>query len=200
MREMRVLVACEYSGIVRDAFIAKGHDAISCDLLPTESPGPHYQGDVFDLLSGERWRQWDLMIAHPPCTHLAVSGAPHFAAKRESGVQQEALEFVRRLLDAPVPRIALENPVSIISSAIRKPVQYVHHWWFGHPETKKTGLWLKNLPLLTETNNVEEHMLTLPKSERNRIHYASPGPERWKLRSTTYTGLAAAMAEQWGNL
>jgi site-specific DNA-cytosine methylase len=205
---MRVLVACEYSGVVRDAFIAKGHDAMSCDLLPTDVPGPHYQGDVFDIIDNARWSpgrpsrfpEWDLLIAHPPCTHLAVSGARHFAAKRESGVQQEALEFVRRLLDAPIGRIALENPVSIISSKIRKPDQIVQPWWFGHPETKSTCLWLKNLPPLTETNNVEEHMLTLPKSERNRIHYASPGPGRWKLRSTTYTGLAAAMAEQWGNL
>jgi hypothetical protein len=194
---MRVLVACEYSGVVRDAFIAKGHDAMSCDLLPTDSPGPHYQGDVFDIIN-DGWAQ--LMVAHPPCTHLAVSGARHFAAKRESGVQQEALEFVRRLLDAPIDRIALENPVSIISSQIRKPDQIVQPWMFGHPETKSTCLWLKNLPLLTETNNVREYMMTLPKSERNRIHYASPGPERWKLRSTTYTGIAAAMAEQWGNL
>jgi len=194
---MRVLVACEYSGVVRDAFIAKGHDAMSCDLLPTDSPGPHYQGDVFDMIDHY---SFDLMIAHPPCTHLAVSGARHFAAKRESGVQQEALEFVRRLLDAPIGHIALENPVSIISTAIRKPDQIVQPWMFGHPETKSTCLWLKNLPLLTETNNVREHMMTLPKSERNRVHYASPGPDRWKLRSTTYTGIAAAMAEQWGSL
>jgi len=192
---MRVLVGCEYSGVVRDAFIAKGHDAMSCDLLPTDSPGPHYQGDVFDIINDG----WDLAIFHPPCTHLAVSGARHFAAKRESGVQQEALEFVRRLLDAPIGRIALENPVSIISSAIRKPDQIIQPWQHGHAETKKTCLWLKNLPLLTETNNVREHMMTLTKAERSRVHYASPGPDRWKLRSTTYAGIAAAMAEQWGS-
>ena len=194
---MRVLVACEYSGVVRDAFIAKGHDAMSCDLLPTDSPGPHYQGDVFDMID---YYNFDLMIAHPPCTHLAVSGARHFAAKRESGVQQEALDFVRRLLDAPIKHIALENPVSIISSAIRKPDQIIQPWMFGHAETKSTCLWLKNLPLLTETNNVREYMMTLTKAERNRVHYASPGPDRWKLRSTTYTGLAAAMADQWDSL
>jgi len=193
---MRVLVGCEYSGTVRDAFIAQGHDAMSCDLLPTDSPGPHYQGDIFDVINDG----WDLAIFHPPCTHLAVSGARHFAAKRESGVQQEALEFVRRLLDAPIGRIALENPVSIISSQIRKPDQIIQPWMFGHAETKATCLWLKNLPPLTETNNVREHMMTLTKAERNRVHYASPGPDRWKLRSTTYEGIASAMADQWGSL
>ena len=191
---MRVLVACEYSAVVRNAFLARGHDAMSCDLLPSDKLGPHYEGDVFDIID----KDWDLMIAHPPCTHLAVSGARHFAAKRESGVQQEALEFVRRLLDADIPKIALENPVSIISSRIRQPDQIVQPWMFGHEETKATCLWLKGLPPLTETNNVREHMLTLPKSERNRVHYMSPGPNRWKLRSTTYAGFAAAMAEQWG--
>jgi site-specific DNA-cytosine methylase len=193
---MRVLVACEYSGVVRDAFLAAGHDAVSCDLLPTDSPGPHYQGDVFDVLGN--WRNWDLLIAHPPCTHLAVSGARHFAAKRDIGVQQEALEFVRRLLDAPIERIALENPISIISSQIRKPDQIVQPWQFGHAETKATCLWLKNLPKLVPTDDVYDHMMTLPKAERNRVHYMSPGPDRWKLRSTTYAGFAAAMAAQWG--
>ncbi len=167
---------------------------MSCDLLPTDAPGPHYQGDVLELLDDG----WDLMVAHPPCTHLAVSGARHFAAKRESGVQQEALEFVSRLLDADIPRIALENPVSIISSHIRKPDQIVQPWMFGHPETKATCLWLKGLPPLTMTDDVSEHMRTLPIAERNRVHYMPPSADRWKLRSTTFAGLAEAMADQWG--
>ena len=183
---MRVLVACEYSGRVRDAFAARGHYATSCDLLPTESPGNHYQGDVLDIL-GEGW---DLMIAHPPCTHLAVSGARHFAAKRASGVQQQALDFVRALLSAPIERIALENPVSIISTAIRKPEQIIQPWQFGHGETKATCLWLKNLPCLTPTKIVE--------GREARVHRLPPSEDRWKLRSTTYQGIADAMAEQWG--
>jgi hypothetical protein len=183
---MKVLIACEYSGRVRDAFIARGHDALSCDLLPTEVEGPHYQGSVFDVLH----QGWDLMIAHPPCTHLAVSGARHFAAKQASGVQQEALEFVRMLLDAPIPRIALENPVSIISSRIRKPDQIIQPWQFGHGETKATCLWLKGLPLLTPTNIVE--------GREAKVHRMPPGPNRWKERSRTYRGIAAAMATQWG--
>jgi hypothetical protein len=191
---MRILVACEYSGTVRDAFLAAGHDAISCDILPTERPGPHYQGDVRDIIGDG----YDLMIAHPPCTDLAVSGARHFAQKKADGRQDRALDFVRLLLDAPISRIALENPVSIISSHIRRPDQIVQPWWFGHPETKSTCLWLKNLPKLVPTDDVYDHMMTLPKAERNRVHYASPGPDRWKLRSTTYVGIAVAMAQQWG--
>lgn len=183
---MRVLIACEYSGTVRDAFLAAGHQAMSCDLLPTEIPGPHYQGDVRDLLEDG----WDLMIAHPPCTHLAVSGARHFAAKRASGVQDEALEFVRVLLDAPIAQIALENPISIISSRIRKPNQIIQPWQFGHGETKATCLWLKNLPLLTPTEIVD--------GREARVHRMAPGPDRWKERSRTYAGIAAAMAAQWG--
>lgn len=193
---MRVLVACEYSGVVRDAFASRGHTAMSCDLLPTESPGPHYVGDVRDVLDNG----WDLMIAHPPCTDLAVSGARHFPAKQADGRQAAALDFVRLLLNAPVPRIAVENPVSIISSRIRKPTQYVHPWWFGHPESKKTGLWLNNLPPLVPTNNVYDQMMSLPPAERNRVHYMSPGPDRWRERSRTFRGLAAAMADQWGDL
>lgn len=185
---MRVLVACEYSGRVRDAFRALGHDAISCDLLPTDVPGPHYQGDVRDVIGAG----WDLMIAHPPCTHLAVSGARHFAAKHASGVQDEALAFVRFLLDAPIPRIALENPVSIISSRIRKPDQIIQPWQFGHGETKATCLWLKGLPLLVPTDVVA--------GRADRIHKMPPGPNRWKERSTTYPGIAAAMASQWGGV
>jgi hypothetical protein len=184
--DMRVLVACEYSGVVRDAFTALGHDAMSCDLLPTESPGPHHVGDVRDILDGG----WDLMIAHPPCTDLAVSGARHFWRKGDA--QRDALTFVRELLTAPVPRICVENPVSIISSRIRRPDQVVQPWWFGHGETKATCLWLQNLPPLTPTNVVEGRV--------PRVHMLPPTPDRWKLRSTTYTGLAAAMADQWGAL
>ena len=183
---MKVLVACEYSGRVRDAFIAKGHDAMSCDILPSDVPGPHYQGDVLDILGDG----WDLMVCHPPCTHLAVSGARHFAAKQASGVQEEALRFVLTLLNAPIPKIALENPVSIISSRIRKPDQIIQPWQFGHGETKTTCLWLKNLPDLVPTNIVS--------GRDNRIHMMPPSPDRWKKRSTTYLGIASAMAEQWG--
>lgn len=181
---MRVLVACEYSGRVRDAFRAKGHDAWSCDLLPTEVEGPHMQRDVTEALRDG----WDLLIAHPPCTHLAVSGARWFKDKLVE--QQEALDFVRFLLDAPIPRIALENPVSIISSKIRKPDQIIQPWQFGHGETKATCLWLKDLPLLTPTNVVE--------GREAKVHRMAPGPDRWKERSRTYSGIAQAMAEQWG--
>lgn len=180
---MRILIACEYSGTVRDAFIAAGHDAISCDLLPTEVPGPHYQGDVINIIGDG----WDMMIAHPPCTHLAVSGARWFHLKQQE--QQEALDFVRLLMNAPIPRIAIENPVSIISSRIRKPDQVIQPWMFGHGETKATCLWLKGLPKLTPTNVVE--------GREQRIHKMPPSPDRWKLRSTTYKGIAAAMAQQW---
>lgn len=183
---MKVLVACEYSGRVRDAFIKRGHEAISCDLLPTEVPGPHYEGDVKDIL----YDGWDLMIAHPPCTHLAVSGARWFKDKQKE--QQEALEFVQLLLNAPIPRIALENPVSIISSRIRKPTQTIQPWQFGHGEVKRTCLWLKNLPPLVPTNIVE--------GREAKVHMMPPGPDRWKERSRTYLGIAEAMAEQWGNL
>jgi hypothetical protein len=159
---------------------------MSCDLLPSEAPGNHYQGDVADVI----YDGWDLMIAHPPCTHLAVSGARHFAAKKASGVQDEALDFVRMLLNAPIERIALENPISIISSRIRKPDQIIQPWQFGHGETKATCLWLKNLPLLTPTNIVS--------GRDDRIHKMPPSADRWKKRSTTDEGIAQAMAEQWG--
>ena len=182
---MRVLVACEFSGIVRDAFAAKGHDAWSCDILETERPGQHYQGDVRDMLQS----QWDLMICHPPCTHLAVSGARHFARKIASGEQQEALDFVNMLLNAQVPRICLENPISIISTRIRKPDQIIQPWQFGHGETKSTCLWLKGLPKLTPTNVVE--------GREARVHHMPPGKNRWKERSRTYQGIAVAMADQW---
>jgi len=185
---MRVLVACEYSGRVRDAFAKLGHYAMSCDLLPTEKEGNHYQGSVFDVINDG----WDLMICNPPCTHLAVSGARHFEAKKASGVQDEALDFVRALLNAQIERIALENPVSIISSRIRKADQYIQPWEHGHGETKKTGLWLKNLPFLKPSNIVS--------GRADTVHKMPPGPDRWKNRSRTYQGIADAMANQWGNL
>ncbi len=186
----RVLVACEYSGRVRDAFIRAGHDAWSCDLLPSEAnPRRHIQGDVRHFLTGMA-KPWDLLIAHPPCTHLAVSGARWFHEKRAE--QAEALAFVRLLLDAPIPRIALENPVSIISTAIRKPTQTIQPWQFGHGETKATCLWLKNLPPLTPTNIVE--------GREAHVHRMPPGPDRWKERSRTFEGIAQAMADQWGPL
>ena len=181
---MRVLIACEFSGIVRDAFIAKGHEAMSCDLLPTESPGPHYCGPVDDLL----FDYYDLMIAHPPCTHLAVSGARWFKDKQAE--QAEALEFVRMLLDAPIDKIALENPVSIISTRICKPDQIIQPWQFGHGEVKKTCLWLKNLPALVPTDIVE--------GREAKVHKMPSSKDRWKKRSLTYSGIAEAMAEQWG--
>ena len=182
---MKVLVACEYSGTVRDAFIARGHDAMSCDLLPSESPnGPHWLGDVRDVLGNG----CDLMIAHPPCTHLAISGARWFKDKLSE--QQEALDFVRLLMDAPIPRIAIENPISIISSRIRKPDQIIQPWQYGHGETKATCLWLKGLPLLQPSNIVA--------GREARIHRMGPSKNRWKERSRTFTGIASAMANQWG--
>ncbi len=183
---MKVLVACEYSGRVRDAFIALGHDAVSCDLLPSESDGPHHQGDVTEILHFG----WDLMIAHPPCTHLASSGARWFKDKVRE--QAEALVFVQTLLDATIPRIALENPISVISTRIRKPDQIIQPWMFGHGETKATCLWLKNLPKLEPTDVVV--------GREARVHRMPPGPNRWKDRSRTYQGVANAMAQQWGSL
>ena len=182
---VKVLIACEFSGIVRDAFAARGHEAWSCDLLPCESDtiGYHYCGDVRDILADT----WDMMIAHPPCTHLAVSGARWFKGKQKE--QAEALEFVRTLLDAPIPRIAIENPISIISSRIRKPDQIIQPWQFGHGETKATCLWLKGLPKLRATQVVN--------GRADRIHKMPPGVNRWKERSKTYFGIAAAMADQW---
>ena len=183
---MKVLVACEYSGRVRDAFIAGGHEAMSCDLLPTDAPGPHYQGDVRDILGDG----WDLMVPHPPCTHLAVSGARWFKERVQE--QAEALGFVRLLMAAPIPSIAIENPISIISSKIRKPDQVIQPWQFGHGETKATCLWLKNLPKLTPTKIVD--------GRENRIHRMPPSADRWKKRSETYQGIASAMAQQWGTI
>ena len=181
---MKVLVACEFSGIVREAFRLQGHDAWSCDLLPTDIGGQHLQCDVLTILD----QGWDLMIAHPPCTHLAVSGARWFKDKKVE--QAEALEFVRKLLDAPIDKIALENPISVISSKIRKPDQIIQPWQFGHGETKATCLWLKNLPKLEPTNIVE--------GREARVHKMPPSKDRWKKRSLTFTGIAKAMAKQWG--
>jgi hypothetical protein len=188
---VRVLVACEFSGVVRDAFRARGYDAWSCDLLPTETPGPHYTQDVrLRLLDQDFADVWDLLIAHPPCTYLAVSGARWFKDRRVE--QEAALDFVRELMAAPIPRIAIENPISVISSRIRKPDQIIQPWMFGHGETKATCLWLKNLPPLKPTNIVE--------GRDNRVHREAPGPDRWKNRSRTLTGIAEAMADQWGSL
>lgn len=198
---MKVLVACEYSGRVRDAFLALDHDAMSCDLLPTDVAGPHYQGDVRDVLHDG----WDLMIAHPPCTYLASSGL-HWNTKRPERAQQteEALEFVRLLLDAPIPRIALENPIGCISTRIRKPEQVIQPYWFGDDASKSTCLWLKNLPPLRPTNFIEGRIVggkrrwaNQTDSGQNRL---GPSDDRWKKRSETYRGIAQAMAEQWGNL
>jgi site-specific DNA-cytosine methylase len=223
-KKLRVLVACEYSGKVRDAFTALGHEAMSCDLLPTDSPGLHYQGDVLDVLDGwmpvqyaARYQtdmlsnlhysevhnvvlasnvllarpvkrpHWDIMIAHPPCTHLAVSGAKWFKDKVQE--QHDAIEFVKQLLNANIKHIALENPVSVLSSKIRKPEQIINPWQFGHGEKKRTCLWLKNLPLLSSTNVVE--------GRSNRMHMMPDTKDRWKKRSETYQGIADAMAKQY---
>jgi hypothetical protein len=192
---MKVLIACEYSGTVRDAFRALGHDAVSCDLLPSDAPGPHYQGDVSDIITDG----WDLMVAHPPCTYLCSSGLhwnkrrPERAAKTE-----EALRFVEFLMNAPIPRIAIENPIGCISTRICKPDQTIQPWQFGHPESKATCLWLKGLPALTPTD-----VLPLPDTGRWQNQTASgqnklaPSADRWKIRSTTYQGIADAMASQW---
>ncbi len=195
---MHILIACEYSGTVRDAFIRAGHDAMSCDLLPTDVPGPHYQGDVFDIINNG----WDMMIAHPPCTYLSVSGM-HWTARglRNPQLTEDALDFVMRLMAAPIPRIAVENPISVISSRIRKPDQIINPWQFGHDASKRTCLWLKNLPLLTPTAIVEPRIVNGKKRWANQTDSGQnrlpPSDDRWKIRSETYTGIAQAMAEQW---
>ena len=195
---MRLLVACEYSGTVRDAFIRAGHDAMSCDLLPTDAAGPHYQGDVFDIINDG----WDMMIAHPPCTYLSVSGM-HWTARglRDPKLTEDALEFVQRLMDAPIERIAIENPISVISSRIRKPDQIINPWQFGHDASKRTCLWLKNLPHLIPTAIVEPRIVNGKKRWANQTDSGQnrlpPSDDRWKIRSETYTGIADAMAQQW---
>ena len=213
---MKVLIACEYSGIVRDAFIKKGHQAISCDLLPSESDlGEHYQGDVTDIL----YDGWDLMIAHPPCTYLSVSGArwyyhpedkhlpyeerrPHPMHPHRRQYQQEALDFVQSLLDAPIEKIAVENPISVISSRIKKPTQIIQPYEYGHPTSKSTCLWLKNLEPLQPTNIVEPIWINVSDGKRmSKFHYDTytlPKEERGKIRSATFPGIAQAMADQWG--
>lgn len=195
---MKVLVACEYSGTVRDAFIRKGHDAMSCDLLPTDIPGPHYQGDVFDIINDG----WDLMIAHPPCTYLSNSGVT-WLYKQEDRWKNliDGAVFFRKLHEVNIPKIAIENP--IMHKYAKQIIgvdqsQVIQPWMFGHMEQKATCLWLKNLPLLEPTNDVKEEMLKLPKNERERLHYLPPSEDRWKIRSKTFEGIAEAMAEQWG--
>ncbi len=185
---MKVLIACEYSGVVRDAFLRGGHEAMSCDILETESPGPHYKGDLFNVID----YPWDLMIAHPPCTHLSVSGSRHFAEKKMDGRQQVAVSFFMRIIrqSAHIPKVAIENPVCIMSSLHRKPDQIIQPWQYGHGETKATCLWLKGLPLLTPTEIVE--------GREARIHRMPPSADRWKERSRTFQGIADAMADQWG--
>jgi hypothetical protein len=195
---MKVLIACESSGAVRDAFRARGHFAMSCDLLPSETPGPHHQGDVRELLGQE----WDLLIAHPPCTYLSVSGM-HWTTRglRDPKLTEDALDFVRLFMDAPIERIAIENPVSVISSRIRKPDQIIQPYQFGHDASKKTCLWLKNLPLLKPTQMVEPRIVNGKTRWGNQTDSGQnklpPSKDRWKLRSKTYEGIADAMATQW---
>jgi hypothetical protein len=186
---VKVLIACEYSGAVRDAFIRAGHDAMSCDLLPTDVPGPHYTGSLFDVID----YPWDVAIFHPPCTHLAVSGSRHFEAKRMDGRQRAAVAFFMQIVrrSEHIPRTAIENPVCIMSSLYRKPDQVIQPWMFGHGETKATCFWLKGLQPLVPTDVVE--------GREPRIHRMAPSPDRWKERSKTYAGVAEAMAQQWGN-
>lgn len=206
---MKVLIACESSGTVRDAFRALGHDALSCDLLPSDNGGPHYQGDVTDILN----EGWDLMIAHPPCTYLSVSGM-HWTTRglRDPKFTEDALAFVRLLMAAPIPRICIENPVSIISSRIRKPDQIIHPWQFGDDASKKTCLWLKNLPKLNNEDRskwIPGRIVGEDKRGRTIVRWANqcdsgqnrlgPSEDRWKERSKTYNGIAQAMAQTWGN-
>ena len=192
---MNVLVACEESGTVRDAFIAKGHNAISCDILDTSAPGPHIQGDVVPLLD----MKWDLIIAHPPCTYLANSGVCHIRKDPSRWLRViEAAEFFRKFIEADCPKICVENPIPHMYGLGKTYTQVIQPWMFGHMEQKATCLWLKGLPLLVETSNVKEAMMELPNSQRQRLHYLSPGPNRAKLRAKTFQGIADAMADQWG--
>ncbi len=193
---MRVIVGCEYSGVVRRAFRALGHDAWYCDLLPSEDNSEfHIQGDISTILGNG----WELGIFHPPCTDIAVSGAKFFKEKIADGRQERALDFVRFLMAQDIPRIAIENPVSVISSKIRKPDQIIQPWMFGHTEQKSTCLWLKGLPKLRETNNVRAEMMLLPQRDRERLYRLPPSPTRWKERSRTFSGIGEAFAEQWSN-
>lgn len=196
----QVLIACESSGTVREAFRKRGHNAWSCDLLPADDHSPyHYQADALLAIG---WGDWDIIIAHPPCTHLASSGARHFAAKQADGRQQQGIDLFTQMalkMDRHARfGWAIENPIGIMSSLYRKPDQIIQPWMFGHPETKATCLWLRNLPLLQPANDVREQMLALPAAQRNRIHHMPPSKDRWKLRSKTYPGIADAMAAAWG--
>ena len=198
---MKILIACEFSGTVRDAFIKAGHDAMSCDLMPSDVPGPHYQGDIFDIINNG----WDLMIAHPPCTHLAVSGARHFAKKIADGRQQQGIDLFMQIVNANIPKIAVENPIGIMSSVYKKPDQIIQPYEYGHETTKATCLWLKNLPLLKPTNIVSKgEFVTFPSGKRMSKWYAesakNPPKIREKIRNKTFQGIADAMANQWGNL
>lgn len=196
---MKVLVACEFSGTVRDAFTAAGHDATSCDLLPTESPGNHYQGDIRDILE----HGWDLMIAHPPCTYLTNSGVRWLYSEPDRWQNLiEGAVFFRDLLHAPIPLVAVENPIMhkwAVQIVGERHTQLIQPWQFGHPETKGTGLWLRGLPPLVATEDARAVMATLPAKERARVHHLPPSADRWKLRSLTYQGIAQAMADQWGS-
>lgn len=195
---MKVLIACEYSGRVREAFKKMGHEAVSCDLLPSDTPGEHYQGNIFDIVDDG----WDLMIAHPPCTYLTNAGVCHLHTDPERWEHmRDGATFFKKLLDLTIPKIAIENPIMhkyAVEIIGRRQDQVIQPWMFGHMEQKATCLWLKGLPNLTETNNVKAEMLTLPPNVRQRLHYLPPSEERWKLRSTTYQGIADAMASQWG--
>ncbi len=196
---MKILIACEYSGTVRDAFIAKGHNAVSCDILPTDLPGPHVQGDVTALLN----QQWDMIIAHPPCTYFANSGVCWLHKDQSRWVKlDEAAKFFNLFLDHPCPKICIENPVphkyAVERIGGRKYTQTVQPYMFGHPESKRTCLWLKGLPPLLPTKDVKAEFQVLPKSQGQRLHYLPPSPERAKLRSKTFQGIADAMAAQWG--
>ena len=195
-KKLKVLVACEFSGTVREAFKKLGHDAWSCDLLPTDVEGQHIQGDVLKILNNQ---DWDLVIAHPPCTHLTVSNAKNWAELQANGKQQAAIDFVEAIYFSDCPHICLENPVGALSTRSRlgKATQYIQPYEFNHPEQKKTGLWLKGLPKLKGTKFID--VSGLPKKEVQRLHYLGPSKDRWKLRSTTYKGIAEAMATQFSN-
>jgi hypothetical protein len=196
---MKILIACEFSGTVRDAFAALGHDVTSCDLVPSEAPGKHYQGSVLDIINDG----WDLMIAHPPCTHLAVSGARHFRQKQADGRQEQSINFFMALVKANIPKYAIENPIGIMSTHYRKPDQIIQPWQFGHNATKSTCLWLKNLPKLEHTSIVDKgEFVTFPSGKRMTKWYADAAKhspkERERIRNKTFQGIADAMAQQWG--
>ena len=205
---MRVLVACEFSGTVRDAFIRGGHEVMSCDLEPTDMPGPHYQGDMFDIINDG----WDMMIAFPPCTHLAVSGAKHFAIKRADGRQQQGIDFFLKVINSNISKIAVENPVGIMSSIYGKPNQIIQPWQFGHEAQKTTCLWIKNLPLLQHTKIVEKGSFYVSKTGKKMPSWSHDAVDQngkklgyntleiKKIRNKTFQGIADAMADQWGNL